>query len=646
MDVKILILLMIFRQKVTASISISDEISEDITFLHKNFSAPPSKRAIIEVDVSCPIVSTGTQTISPVMGIYTTEDHINIKKQCVHTKYGQLKNSNLHRPIRLDESELKPPKCLEQPRGTVHCRGTIIVQDFKPRNFSFSFGFKCPWITPVTSLKGLVYNLTIHGQTNEKNCVSFNSKVKKQCSQYFQHGLLPNLIGSQDMLTVSSQWDVFTIYVNFFEICYQHSSELGCHFIVPECDSESKQVIHPCREMCHDFMKACSKITFRVGIKARHISSDVKVRTYGDCDYLPTLNGDIPCFYKSVSCELPTGIKNAIIIANNSEKKDTYSVFDTLEYSCDEGFSFKGNNTVTCTYNGQWSAAPKCSPTPINKSKLLSVILPLFLIVLLIMLLIAACKYRIKMRIKNKSFTRNKQFDAFVCYCYEGQDPDFAEKIIPQNLEHNHGFRLCVHRRDFKAGWDIKWNIINTIRNSNSTIIIMSQDYINSLWCVEEFEDCYMENMKDPAFKLFVVLMQPADTLNITNEYMNSFLTKKTYLERDDPKLFKRIAEYLFQVKQPKDGKSSPEITPDEANDVLLMQIDHQDRVYAVEQIIMGEDKKNIKLRKLNTEIGSNMESVDSGDDEIGDKLLERNGNHEGKETIVEVHSGDSGDTI
>ena len=99
-------------------------------------------------------------------------------------------------------------------------------------------------------------------------------------------------------------------------------------------------------------------------------------------------------------------------------------------------------------------------------------------------------------------------------------------------------------------------------------------------------------------------------------------------------------------MKQPKDGKSSPEITPDEANDVLLMQIDHQDRVYAGEQIIMGEDKKNIKLRKLNTEIGRNMESVDSCDDEIGDKLLERNENHERKETIVEVHRGDSGETM
>ena len=55
------------------------------------------------------------------------------------------------------------------------------------------------------------------------------------------------------MLTVSMQWDVFARYKNIFETqCYQHFSEFGCHIIVPECDPESKQVIHPCREMCYD----------------------------------------------------------------------------------------------------------------------------------------------------------------------------------------------------------------------------------------------------------------------------------------------------------------------------------------------------------------------------------------------------------
>ena len=143
MDVNILILLVILTQQGAAgSISVSGVISEDITFLHKTFPVSPSMRAIIEVDVTYPISSVRKQGIDPVMGIYTTNDHINIQKQCIHIRYGQLKNSFLHRPIRLDDSELKPPKCLEQPQGTIHCTGKIIVQDFIPRNFSFSFGFK------------------------------------------------------------------------------------------------------------------------------------------------------------------------------------------------------------------------------------------------------------------------------------------------------------------------------------------------------------------------------------------------------------------------------------------------------------------------------------------------------------------------
>ena len=45
---------------------------------------------------------------------------------------------------------------------------------------------------------------------------------------------------------------------------------------------------------------------------------------------------------------------------------------------------------------------------------------------------------------------RSKQCDAFVCYCYEGQDPNFAEKIVPIELEEKHDFKFCIHRRDFK----------------------------------------------------------------------------------------------------------------------------------------------------------------------------------------------------
>ena len=58
MDARSCILLAILTQgKLICSMSISGEISEDITFLHilnKAFPVPPSMRAIIQVDVSFP----------------------------------------------------------------------------------------------------------------------------------------------------------------------------------------------------------------------------------------------------------------------------------------------------------------------------------------------------------------------------------------------------------------------------------------------------------------------------------------------------------------------------------------------------------------------------------------------------------------
>ena len=85
------------------------------------------------------------------------------------------------------------------------------------------------------------------------------------------------------------------------------------------------------------------------------------------------------------------------------------------------------------------------------------------------------------------------------------------------------------------------WNINNAIKNSNSAIIVMSQDYVDSLWCKEEFEQCYMEHMKDPAFKLFVIMMQPVEDLQHISVYMERFFSNKTYLDRNDSKLFRKL---------------------------------------------------------------------------------------------------------
>ena len=93
--------------------------------------------------------------------------------------------------------------------------------------------------------------------------------------------------------------------------------------------------------------------------------------------------------------------------------------------------------------------------------------------------------------------------------------------------------------------YHIKENIIEAIRNSNSAIIVLSQGFVDSIWCKEEFADCYIENMKDPAFRLFVILMEPVENLENVSQYMKSFVNRKTFLMRDDPNFFKRKMRVL-----------------------------------------------------------------------------------------------------
>ena len=80
---------------------------------------------------------------------------------------------------------------------------------------------------------------------------------------------------------------------------------------------------------------------------------------------------------------------------------------------------------------------------------------------------------------------------------------------------------------------------------------------MDSMWCRDEFEGCYVENLKDPAFRLFVIMMQPVESLQNLDVYMKSFFASRTYLEKADNKLFKKIAEYLTLVKQPLEGNKN-----------------------------------------------------------------------------------------
>ena len=226
----------------------------------------------------------------------------------------------------------------------------------------------------------MAYKISIHEPTDEAKCISLPRKVNDLCSNFYQHGSLPNFIGAEDVVTVVRHWEPVIAVVAILErVCYQHMSEIACYLVMPKCDPGSRQINHPCREMCHDFRVACSKIVLTkntltgaipfVSSSDKNFTLDAATAVF-DCDYLPSLSDDIPCFYKPVMCKSPPVVKNAAVL-NNSVNYNNFSALDIVDYSCNEGFQMDGHGNISCLISGQWSTPPKCIPT--KSSRLSSV---------------------------------------------------------------------------------------------------------------------------------------------------------------------------------------------------------------------------------------------------------------------------------
>ena len=236
-------------------------------------------------------------------------------------------------------------------------------------------------------------------------------------------------------------------------------------------------------------------------------------------------------------------------------------------HQCHASNSRKGNRSDLA-----FSMNPSlCIPTGwfIVISKIVKPVVGLAIILILVMIFV---KYKRERELKSRKklddepilffrkkkvipcLPRKRELDAFVLYHFDSDDDFIINDVLPE-LEESRDFKLCLHSRDFTPGNDIKDNIKEAIDDSNSAISVMSQGFVDSMWCKEEFTHCYIENMKDPEFNLFVILMQPANTLENISPYIQTFFDTKTYLEVNDPKLFPKLAIHLENArKQENDG--------------------------------------------------------------------------------------------
>ena len=509
--------------KVETRITVFGEISTNTDFYYRKLSKFPSKLAILEYSIhfnftNINVLCTKGVLCKVILEIYTTENDQNLKFNCSKDGFGQLRNENLHTPLTLRDKAHRYTTCTLRnvDSDILQCEGKVTTQDYKPRHYVFSFGFSCN-ILNKPSLIGLAYNFTMSGQSNETHCQPTpRDKHGLKCSEFYDFMSLPNMFGDLSLGRWTSFSWIFDSTISLAlahlpkGVCYKYMKEVFCRVLFPQCDQVTDQVINICKETCLEFLDGCAPHVKDLSktLNSSPASLFIDWRKFAgrtmfdwvDCNYLPSVKDPIPCYYKPVTCDPPAIVTNARII-DGIKPNETYIAKSQVEYEClNETFQMEGNSTVTCPYSGEWDKIPRCLKAK-NKSlnysdvNIISIVIPLLMIILFLLIITQLVKKSVCGRRAPVSLKRNRAFDAFVCYNFD-DDRDFVFNSILPELEDNHDppLRMLIHDRDFIPGREITINICNAIENCNSAIIVMSQGFVDSPRCREEFTKCLAEN--------------------------------------------------------------------------------------------------------------------------------------------------------
>ena len=566
------LLLILMPHMVRNNVTISDVLTKETSFYYRRFQTFPSQLATVEYSVIFNLTRISYlcdgNGCNVILDIYTTEQDINLKTNCSNDSFGQLRNENLRTSLKLRYRPYRFTTCKldDVDSDILYCKGRTVIQDYKPRHYGFSFGYDCD-ISTKPSLVGLSYNFTISGQSNKTQCFQIPqrlSKPMKECSDFYNHTSLPNMIGDPDIASVNSWGSQVSIYISVGSYflsqlpkggCYKYTKEVFCQIVFPQCNHHENQIIYPCKETLSDLRSGCLEHV-KAGLEVFSSSNPrffEKWRTAVQrnevySDYLPSFDDPVPCYYKPVTCDPPPNVTNAKI-TSGIVLNGTYLAMSQVEYEClNETFQMEWNSTVTCMYSGQWYKTPKClKRTNLNP---LCIVIPLLIAPICIFIVTHIARGYVCRRKKSLLLKRNREYDAFVCYNFD-EDHHFVFNSILPELEENHDppLKMFIHDRDFIPGQEISINIHNAVTNCNSTIIVMSQGFIDSPRYREEFTKCVAESVQDPAFKLFIIMMEEVNSLVNVPENMHSFFKEKTYIKTDDPKVFEKIGNHLVLMR-------------------------------------------------------------------------------------------------
>ena len=135
-------------------------------------------------------------------------------------------------------------------------------------------------------------------------------------------------------------------------------------------------------------------------------------------------------------------------------------------------------------------------------------------------------------------------YDVFICHCREDKHW-VLEELVPELEKKDPMIKVCIHERDFDVGETLTDNIVRRIDESRKFMIVLSESFASSKWCMFEIEVAQCRLVNSGNYSNLIVVVK--DRVQPTNKTLKVILQTWTYLRY--PEDVAKIEDFYYKLK-------------------------------------------------------------------------------------------------